>query len=263
MHKPNDRHNAVVPKADGAQAIPASELLTTLAHELRNLLDGSMRCLGNAQRSLEHHESPDEAIGQLTTVRGALERMSGLLNTAMHNAPGVLGSSEMAAIEPVKLGEAIEHAVDLIRPLAVASGVDLRTRLEPEASLRACGPLYPLILNGLRNAVEAIAVCRPAGETGQGFGEVVIDLCSSSDGGVVLRILDDGIGPPPGADEHVFGHGFSTKDGGCGIGLAVSYAIVRELPGASITLQPRAERAKMERIGAVLELRTGPAFDRR
>jgi signal transduction histidine kinase len=262
MHNPPDRQPALAGTNDGAQAVPASELLTTLAHEMRNLLDGSMRCLGNAERILDS-AAPDAARDQLSTVRGALERMIGLLNTAMHNAPGVLGSPEMAVTEPVRLGEAIEHALEVMRPLATASGVELVSHLEPEAAHRACGTLYPLILNGVRNGIEAIAICRPSDQSTSGFGQVSVELASSGDGGVVLRITDDGIGPPPNADTCVYAYGYTTKQTGSGIGLAVAATIVRELPGASITLRPRTGVIASERVGAVLEVRTGPKFDQR
>ena len=83
--KPDDRiggpssHNAPI-TADRA---------TILAHELNNLLDGSIRCLGIAQHSLAvqlaatEAESLETARRQMEAVRTALERMCELVHASM------------------------------------------------------------------------------------------------------------------------------------------------------------------------------------
>ena len=255
MRHPRDRQHASPPAVTGSQTVPAAELLTTLAHELRNLLDGSLRCLGNAERLLDGETVDGAARDQVATARGALERMSGLLGSAMFQTPGAIGSPEMNAGRAIALGEAIEHAAEVMRPLASASRVEIITTLDPRAAARPCGTLYPLILNAIRNAVESIASVRSPEPIS---GLVAVVLTESEDGGVVLRVLDDGVGPPAIDEQRLFEHGVTSKPQGHGIGLAVCRMIVSDLPGGTITLHPRPERRGEARPGAVLEVRTGP-----
>ena len=46
------RHAGTAPTADPTDASFAAARLTALTHDLANLLDGSMRCLGLAERTL-------------------------------------------------------------------------------------------------------------------------------------------------------------------------------------------------------------------
>lgn len=237
--------------------MPAAELLTTLAHELRNLLDGSLRCLGNAERLMEDHTDDASARDQVATARGALERMSGLLSSAMHQSPGAIGSPEICAAQAVTLGEAIEHAAEVLRPLASASRIEICTTLDPRASAKACGPLYPLIVNAIRNAVESIASVRSPEPLS---GLVAVVLSEIEDDGILLRVMDDGVGPPAIDEQKLFQYGVTSKPQGHGVGLAVCRSIVDEMPGATISLHPRPERRGDPRPGAVLEVRSGPGF---
>ncbi len=262
MRHPRDRQHAVPPGVTGSQAVPASELLTTLTHELRNLLDGSLRCLGNAERLMSSDEIDAQARDQISTARGALERMSGLLSGAMFAQPGAIGSGELAGRQAIELGEAIEHAVDVSRPLASSMRVEIVTTLDPAAARRTCGPLYPLILNGLRNAVESIGSVR--GEEPAG-GLVAVVLTAESDGSTVLRIIDDGVGPPAIDEQKLFEYGVTSKPRGQGVGLAVCRSIIAEIEGAKIRLYPRLEAGMREgpegvarRPGAVLEVTLPP-----
>lgn len=256
MRHPRDRQHATPPAVTGAQAVPASELLTTLTHELRNLLDGSLRCLGNAQRLLDSGQPDGGARDQVATARGALERMSGLLSSAMLQTPGVIGSPEMNAGRAIALGEAIEHAADVMRPLASGTSVEINTVLDPRAASRPCGTLYPLVVNAVRNAVESIASVRSENPVS---GLVSIVLTESEEGGLILRVLDDGVGPPAIDEQKLFEYGVTSKPQGQGVGLAVCRSIVDEMPGATLTLHPRADRRGHARPGAVLELRTAAA----
>ncbi|USN98543.1 MAG: HAMP domain-containing histidine kinase [Phycisphaeraceae bacterium] len=238
-------------KATGG-APDAADRLTALTHELRNLLDGSLRWISIAERDLP---SPGDAdLGdelertrrQLETVRRALMQMNELVRTSM-SAGLSLGTPIMSPSERISLGEALDHAVDVASPRASSLGIELSIAIDGQAGPRAAGAMYSVMLNGLHNAIDSIER-RLAGKAGS--GRIEARLGWTERGGlhrVVLEIADDGVGPPAMEDPGgVFEPGFTTKDGGQGIGLALSRQIVQEL-GGRIELVKRKDVA-----GAVL-----------
>lgn len=215
----------------------AADRLTALTHELRNLLDGSLRWIVIAERDLP--EPGDADLGdeldrtrkQLDTVRRALLQMNELVRTSMSTGLS-LGTPIMSAAARISLAEALDHAVDVVRPRASTLGVELSIALDERAGPRAAGATYTVMLNGLHNAIDSIER-RLGGKSGT--GRIDARLGWTERGGinrVVLEIADDGVGPPelddPGG---AFAPAFTTKEGGQGIGLALSRQIVLELGG--------------------------------
>ncbi len=221
--------------------------MTTLRHELGNLLDGSMRCLGMAARSLPAESAAasgaqvEIARKQIATVQQSLERMAEMLHHAMRGHAGVLGFAGRS----ITLGEAMAHACDVTRPLAIEHRASVLCEVAPGCESLPAGPVYPVLLNALRNAGEALAGC--------GGG---IEARAWIEGGdVIVRVTDDGPGPSGKAasDRVFFKHGFTTKSCGSGIGLSVAQAIASEL-GGRVSLR-RGEGSRPGRPGAVFELR--------
>ena len=70
-----------------------------------------------------------------------------------------------------------------------------------------------------KNAIDALA--------GRG-GRIRMSTTSMSDGGVRIRVADDGPGIPASLRSRVFEPGFSTKQSGWGIGLSLARRIVEE-----------------------------------
>ncbi|HZW10068.1 MAG TPA: ATP-binding protein [Phycisphaerales bacterium] len=262
-HNPAPRDAAarsakLAPRDSGASSTGADRL-TVLAHELGNILDGSLRCLGLAERALDPATPPrgdpgDEARRKLETVRAALHRMAEIVDAAM-KAP----SAPLAAEAPIELGEAIFHAVDVLTPVASERRVRIKACVSNGLSGVPAGPLYPVIINGLANAIDAIAAAGRAAHEQTG-GSVDVTAGWTDDGRVRIEIRDDGVGLPADApSEAVFRFGFSTKPGGAGVGLAVARAIVDELTDGSLRLFTRADRPRAGRPGAILEVTFRPA----
>ncbi len=215
----------------------AADRLTTLTHELRNLLDGSLRWIVIAERDLP--EPGDADLGeelertrrQLDTVRRALEQMNELVRTSM-SAGLSLGTPIMSSAARISLGEALDHAVDVARPRASSLGIELSISIDERAGPRAAGAMYSVMLNALHNAIDSIER-RLGGRPGR--GRIEARLGWTERGGisrVIFEVADDGVGPPPMEDPGgVFEPAFSTKEDGQGIGLALSRQIVLEMGG--------------------------------
>lgn len=236
----------------------AADRTTALAHELRNLLDGSLRWVALAERGLPRAESAsltedlERTRRQLDTVREALERMAAIVRAAMSSANLPLGSTLLSGYRAT-LGEAVDHAVDVVRPAAAEIGITVSVRIDRDAGVLAAGAMYSLILNALRNAVESIGRATD-GQPGAGWVEVRLTLETANGArGVVLEVEDDGVGPPAeGLSAEV---GAATFAGGRGIGLALGRQLVREIGGALTLSRGRGPGA---RPGAVLRA-TWPA----
>lgn len=80
-----------------------------------------------------------------------------------------------------------------------------------------------------KNAVDALA--------GRG-GRIRFSTAPLSDGGVRIRVADDGPGIPSGLRARVFEPGFSTKQSGWGIGLSLARRIVEENHRGKLVLSP-------------------------
>jgi signal transduction histidine kinase len=227
--------------------------------ELSSLLEGSMDRLGRAKESLsgEHvleAATAGEVETQLKDAAAALERMSELVHAAMQGPSVSIGSSALSRARPVRLGEAIAHAVELLGAMARERNVEIGVELAPGIADMPAAALYTVVLNGLQNAVEAVSKrggrgrvdlsLRHDGPPAGGYGRDSRDW-------YILEISDDGVGPPTGkAAARVFDMGFTTKPRGAGVGLAVAKSVVQAM-GGTIELSGRPGT----RGGAVLRVR--------
>ncbi len=237
------------------------ERLTALSHDLINLLDGSMRCLALARRSIGAEitqltsDRVEETRRQVDTVYSALERMAELVHGAMRGTTSAIGAG--AAGRAITLQEAIVHAARVLAPVAL----ELKTRIDvsfaDELAALPAGPLYTVMLNGLRNAVESIGRV-PESARRDGGRVQVIAVARSSPGSnrkyVILEVLDDGAGiRSAAAGARAFQIGTPGKNGGMGVGLAMARDLVRQVSG-TIELRPRPDIADRVRPGAVLRI---------
>ncbi len=253
------------PPQDPSASPDAADHLTTLAHELGNMLDGSMRWLGLIADSLSETERDGQEAfdrleitrDQVMSVHSQLERMSGIVDVAMRGKAMAIGSPLLGSEAAVSLGEAIDHAIDVVTPHASVYNARIEVNIEREAGLTSAGPLYSVILNGLQNSIESIARCSKT-EEGEAQGLIQISAKMSEDMGqrwVQIEIGDDGHGLPMSSDhDWPFRHGFTIKSEGGGVGLSICRLLVHEA-GGSIELVPREDRKDERREGAVLRIR--------
>jgi PAS domain S-box-containing protein len=147
----------------------------------------------------------------------------GLLSFA-RQAPG--------ARAPLDLNAVVQETLLLVAKPAAKEGITLRPRLAPALPpvLGDANQLAQVVLNLVNNAREAI----------QGAGEIGIetDLEPARPGWVRLRISDTGIGIPEEHQAKIFDPFFTTKPAGTGLGLSVSYGIVKD-HGGSLSVQSR------------------------
>jgi signal transduction histidine kinase len=127
------------------------------------------------------------------------------------------------SIEPVDLNELITRALGMARPRARTKEVQLALRESPdEVNVRA-DPLLlrEVITNLVNNAIDAVPV----------NGHVELKSGRRGNGWPYFSVTDDGPGVTDDQRHHLFEPHFTTKEGGTGLGLFMSYGIVREHQG--------------------------------
>lgn len=196
-----------------------------VAHELANLLDGSLRNVGLAIRALRDqadNAGDDRMMSRLETASQAMHEMAHLLQV-WAGQPQLVGS---ATARTQTLHDVLNQAVRLLAPVAKMRSIEIQLNVADDARDLPAGPVSPVVTNALRNSVEAISM------EGMTDGHIDIDCCVIDDQ-VNITVRDNG----PGISENLlddngeFQFGLTTKPGGCGLGLALSRDLVQSLDG--------------------------------
>ncbi len=127
------------------------------------------------------------------------------------------------AVEPVDLNELITRALGMARPRARTKEVQLALRESPDEVKVRADPLLlrEVITNLVNNAIDAV----PAN------GHVELKAGRRGNGWPYFSVIDNGPGVSEEHRHHLFEPHYTTKEGGTGLGLFMSYGIVREHQG--------------------------------
>ncbi|MFN0242830.1 MAG: two-component system sensor histidine kinase NtrB [Planctomycetota bacterium] len=205
-------------------------LLTAgVAHEINNPLE----YIGNYLSLLERESLPAaERARHLELVRHGFHRIRDIVRDLLRFARPTAGHGD------ADLAQVVDRALKLVAYSEKFRGVDIE-RIGLDAPLSVVGDagrLEQVVLNLVLNAATAM----------QSRGKITIRAhCRRFDGSageVELAVEDDGPGIPPADLERIFDP-FFTSSNGTGLGLAVSYGIVRA-HGGSLRAENR------ERTGA-------------
>lgn len=229
-------HNA---KADGtAPAMTPSEL----AHELNNLLDGSLRHVGTVIRELKglgaDQASQDHLAQKLRTADQSMHQMADVIERYANPptpVPGITNAPDKIEASPADVVQArgtlldvFTHAVNVYGPSIAQSRIELITRLDPAVTDLPAGPVYTVLANAINNALQAIQRCDHANAPHR------IEVCiTPTDRDVVVKITDTGVGLDPVLFDRRggFRFGVTTRRNGHGIGLDLCRRIAADLGG--------------------------------
>ena len=203
------------------------KLASGIAHELGtplNVIEARASMIANGETTLEESVTYARVV-----VRGA-ERMTRIIRQLLAFArPGTLQKSRCDVVTVA------QRTVELLRPLAEKRSVVIRVEgLAPVYADADAGQLEQAITNLTMNAAQAM--------NGAGRVDVTIDQARAHPpadvGGTErdylrIRVRDEGCGIPPEHLPRLFEPFFTTKDvgEGTGLGLAVTYGIIREHGG--------------------------------
>jgi signal transduction histidine kinase len=243
-------HQAKVSSPATSDSVPVARAphasVERLLHELANRLDGALRHVGLALSNLKGQPSvaplatgsAEPIFKHLQVANHALQQMAADLRRWRYHPNGFLESDRSGTI-----GQGVQRAVELLSPQARALGIRLTVELAAEVAELPWGGIDPLLINAIRNSVEAITAQRQqVAACGSGSDAIEI-IASKEEGRLVLRIHDTGAGIDPRLVDSMgrVHFGLSTRPGGLGIGLLICRDIVAQL-GGSIALSNRPGR---------------------
>ena len=187
----------------------AGRLSASIAHEVNNPLQSVQNCLHLAGREdLE----PDKRREYFDLASSELERLSMTVQRMLDfYRPGVAQPQE------VQLGELLNYVINLTNKQLTERGIHVKTELPGTLpSVRAVSSqIQQVFINLILNAFDAM----PAGGSLRISGR-------PRPGGVEVLFQDSGRGVAREQQSSIFEPFFSTKEGGTGLGLTVSYNIV-------------------------------------
>ncbi len=199
-------------------------LLAGVAHELNNPLAILM-----GRAALLEGKATDPAIkADALKIHAAADRCGRIVQTFL-----AMARQRPSPRRAAHLNELAAGALDLLGYSLRSSGIQVRTRLMAglPALDMAADAVGQAVVNLLVNAQQALAE--------QPEPRLIEVETGLADGGVFLRVTDNGPGIPPELRERIFDPFFTTKPegAGLGVGLSVSRAAVRE-QGGELVLEP-------------------------
>jgi signal transduction histidine kinase len=193
-----------------------------LAHELNNTLDGVIRYINLAVRSLpEQGGGVNQVAEHLRDAERGLRRMVQVVRDLPGHAAGESFTSRTC------LNRIVEEALRSMQDRAAQLGVIFAAGYHDENMPEYEGPaLFQICSNIIKNALDAM----PEG------GRLTVTTGVAGED-VVLRFEDTGVGLPDDV-EKIFEPFYTTKgERGTGLGLAICRDLVHRL-GGRITAQP-------------------------
>jgi len=224
-----DRLNTTLEQLRHADRLATvGKLASGIAHELGTPLNVVS---ARAKMIADGETTTDESQSYASVIVGAADRMTKIIRQLLQFARR-RGPEKRAG----DVYELARESLSLLQPLAKKHDVSLEldeagrgTTLRVDA-----GQLQQVITNLVMNAIQAM----PRGGSvriscSRELATPPADLGGSEQRYVCVRVDDDGEGIPVDALPHVFEPFFTTKDvgEGTGLGLAVSYGIVRDHGG--------------------------------
>ena len=202
-----------------------------VAHELANLLDGSLRHMSSTidqVQKLPHGKIDDDILKQLTTINHAMQQMASLVHgigTQKLDTKNTLPNSEAA------LQTTIYETIQLYKPLITEHEIQYDINIAPQAKLLPTGPLSIVLNNAILNSIQAII--KADIHNGYITIKVITDKQSTC-----IQVTDNGCGIDKKLIDPMkqFIFGITTKEDGQGIGLAFCKDVAMRLEG-SIELQ--------------------------
>jgi len=201
--------------------VSLGKLASGVAHEIRNPLNAISLSVQRLKREfLPEKEKQEEYYRFLDIIKGELTRVNKIVEDFLHSTK---------AQEPFRkenLHTLIEEVVVMLREKAQLRNVEIQNMVEPGMVVecqkeRLKQAFHNIILNG----IEAI----------QTKGQVTI-VAETHNNSVYMYIQDSGVGIKESELPNIFEYYYTTKDKGIGLGLPISYMIVKD-HGGDITVK--------------------------
>lgn len=210
----------------------AQQTIAAVAHELNQPLNATATYAEAARRQLAQNAPAASIAESLDRIVREVQRAGDVLRDLMKS---LQPASRATPVSRADLNTVALRSLEIFRSEHDAEAHCLQIALASAPLPIAIDPLLAekVILNLLRNACQAL---NSAGPCGAG---AAIRITTRSDYGMaVIEISDNGPGVPPKQANDLFQPFRSSRQGGIGMGLAVS-ASIAEMHGGRLWHEPR------------------------
>ncbi len=190
-----------------------SELTSVFAHEIRNPLQVTRGFL----QLLNEPDLPDQKKEYIQISLEELDRANEIINDFLS-----FGKPSIYNNERIDVGYQLQRVVNIIQSYTLNHNVEIKTDILANCWIYANPQkLNQSLINILKNAIESM----PNG------GIVWITCTSTNDGYININIKDQGIGMTKKQIDMLGSPYYSLKESGTGLGMMVSFQIVRSFKG--------------------------------
>ncbi len=221
------------------------QLAAGVAHELNTPL-ASISVISEELKDIMNSEDLSESLNNKDTMQEYLRDMHSEIKRCQRIIDDLLNISRKGILQPVEsdvdVNEVVLRTVDFVNKCCAYPDTKIITDLSPTLPVAKTDPLRfrQVLFNVMKNAVEALWKI----ENG------IVSVSSSVESGYIrVMIRDNGPGIPLQNLKKVFEPFFTTKQPGegTGLGLFVSYNIMRELNG-DIEIRSNKDKGETEVI---------------
>ena len=232
----DERRVAVFAQMEHNQKLSSiGRLAAGVAHEVNNPLAVIYEKAGLAQDLLNmgkvcgDGKDKDRLSALLEGIESTVERARGITHRLLGFARRMEANRQTLHIE-----EVITETLGFLEREAKNRGVKLETDLPPNLPeiVSDRGQLQQVFLNIVGNALDALAGGEGAAQRPNGEERFVKIRCQGQGRYMLVSVEDNGKGMSPDVLKHIFEPFYSTKkDKGTGLGMFITYGIVRKLGG--------------------------------
>lgn len=186
------------------------KLAAGVAHEIRNPLTTIKGFVQLLNMGVSKPEYFSLITSELDRVEEIIDRLMGLAEP----------SSIKFHLNDVRL--ILEQTITQLKDLCLSKGIEITTSIEPVASTIYCDEkqLKLVFVNVIKNAIEATAP-----------NKKLFISCTKIDTHILITFRDQGVGISQERLDHLFEPFYCIKENGTGLGLMVSYKIIKEHHG--------------------------------
>ena len=228
------RLEAQVRRSEKLAAI--GKLAAAVAHEIRNPLSsirGFAQFLGHLLRDRPRdHEYAALMVKEVDRINRVVEDLL------------TFARPQETQPAPVELCQLVDPLLRLIEGDARDGRVTVTRHLPPSLPMVVLdgGQMTQMLLNLCLNALQAM----------NDGGTLSVDAGTDNDGGLTLRVTDNGPGIPPEFQPRIFDPFFTTREKGTGLGLAIVQKIVENHRGGIGVESPPPGKARGCRFSVVI-----------
>lgn len=213
-----------------------TEFFSNISHELRtplNVILSSLQLMETYSKNNQYHNSQESVIRNITIMKKNSYRLLRLVNNII-DITKIDASAFEINLYNWDIVNVVEEITLSVSKFMKDKEISLVFDTDIEEKIIACDDekIERIILNLLSNAVKFT----PKG------GNIFVNIHEDDDGGVLIKVRDNGIGIPINKQDEIFERFchindlFSRENEGSGIGLSLVKNLV-ELHGGSITVE--------------------------